>query len=249
MPESGSSVPSNGQADRRESRPEELPEFAQLWLQYRESAQVSHEEMLYPALLRHLGEIQGQRLLDAGCGEGSFLALVRDRNPKALFGIDLNRELISHCSQREISGAMFVAADLTARWPLEDRSFDRIVSSCVAMHMNPSQLKSFMNEAGRVLADNGRLVIAAVHVDWAKRNYPIEEESEGIFRRTDDGSVLKIVEYHYSPQALIAAAEEAKLVPLVAESILLDDRPGLSERYSSALGTPIFCVLSYGKRV
>ena len=95
------------------------------------------------------------RLLDAGCGEGSQLMLVRELLAgrgiaAAAIGADISKDAI-HIAAREHRGALWLVADL-ARLPLMDRSTGAILNILSPIHTG---------EFARVLADDG-LVVKAV---------------------------------------------------------------------------------------
>jgi 23S rRNA (guanine745-N1)-methyltransferase len=95
----------------------------------------------------------GMRILDAGCGEGSFLAQVKDyltgRGVKDLTwaGFDISKSGIQAAASR-YPGNLWCVADLT-RIPFKERQFD------VALNMlSPSNYREFK----RCLKDGGLLI-------------------------------------------------------------------------------------------
>ncbi len=88
----------------------------------------SSQERRFEALLE-LGELDGARLLDVGCGFGDFLAFLQGRGVRPDYtGIDVGRPMIDRCRERfEGDGAMFRVADVMEFVPLDD--YDYVVAS------------------------------------------------------------------------------------------------------------------------
>jgi SAM-dependent methyltransferase len=111
----------------------------------------------YPEVVRFVGDIMGQRVLDGGCGNGALLALLRAGRPAELFGLELSSTLCSLAREKVGESARIRQGSLQARWPFSDATFDLVVMTEVAEHLaNPSVA---FREARRVLARDGRLVV------------------------------------------------------------------------------------------
>lgn len=84
-----------------------------------------------------LAEIKpGQKVLDVGCGDGTFALLAAKRGID-ITGVDLSEENIRHAQDRaeaEGLGASFVVGD-AERVPFSDASFDVVVSLQVLEHL------------------------------------------------------------------------------------------------------------------
>lgn len=88
----------------------------------------SSQEKRFEALLA-LGDLDGQRLLDVGCGFGDFLAFLTGRGIYPIYtGIDLCDPMIARCRERfASSGARFLTADVLQHQP--DEPYDYVVAS------------------------------------------------------------------------------------------------------------------------
>ena len=99
--------------------------------------------------------VAGMNVLDAGCGEGYGASILAGRATKVL-GIDLDRDVIDHASER-YPNVRFEAGDLsTLAFP--DGSFDAIVSFQVIEHLQSP--RGFVTECARVLRPGGLLVLS-----------------------------------------------------------------------------------------
>ena len=94
-----------------------------------------------------------ERVLDIGCGFGTFLKL----GPKNIYGIDANYENISdarHYSKDLVQGDVL-------ELPFSSLSFDGINCSHVIEHLNSSGAYKLLMEMDRVLKTAGILVISS----------------------------------------------------------------------------------------
>src|SRR5512136_696931 len=86
-----------------------------------------------PGLLRIMPDVQGRKVLDAGCGSGSLTHWLLDQGAEVV-GVDASPEMLEHAAKRVGNRAKLRLHDL--REPLgfiEDESFDLVASSLV-MH-------------------------------------------------------------------------------------------------------------------
>ncbi|QHP66102.1 class I SAM-dependent methyltransferase (plasmid) [Bradyrhizobium sp. LCT2] len=113
-----------------------------------------------PAILSMVGDANGHRVLDAGCGGGAHAAALLDRGA-ILTGIDSSAGLLE-IAQRRLGGrARLLLADLNEVLPFEGGAFDLILASLV-MHYLPDWSLP-LSEFNRLLSDGGRLVFSTHH--------------------------------------------------------------------------------------
>ena len=105
----------------------------------------------------------GQRLLDYGCGDGTFLARVRDLFPRAV-GAEVDAELAADAARRFAgdAGLRFVHTAALADEPAG--SFGVAVCMEVLEHCTPSAVDQVVAELRRLIADDG-VVIVSVPVE------------------------------------------------------------------------------------
>jgi SAM-dependent methyltransferase len=109
-----------------------------------------------------LGDIRG-RLLDAGCGTGGFLAMLRDERPD-LIRVGLEWDMQAAIRARAKSGASVARGNVNAL-PFADDSFDAAVSADVLCHAAVDPAASLV-ELKRVLRPGGRLVVNMPAYRW-----------------------------------------------------------------------------------
>jgi len=112
---------------------------------------------ILPDLLGWLGDVAGQRALDAGCGEG-YLARVLELAGAEVTGIDISPRLIEQTRAKDVSGTItYRAHDLSQPLPDLAGSFD-VVASYLVLNDVPAYL-GFARTIGDVLRPGGRAAL------------------------------------------------------------------------------------------
>ena len=122
-----------------------------------------HRNLLHPALLRVLGPLAARRVLDVGCGNGTFARQLA-RLGAQVTGVDASPPIIVRARQREAQeklGIAYHVADGARLEPLDDGQFDLVVS-CMALQDIPDAAGT-IREAARVLRPMGRFVALFSH--------------------------------------------------------------------------------------
>lgn len=101
-----------------------------------------------------------QRLLDVGCSAGHFTQSFADR-VEHLYGADTDEEALA-AGARDHPGIAFLCCT-GARLPFADGSFDAILLMEVVEHLADGDKRELLNEAYRLLAPGGLLVLTTVH--------------------------------------------------------------------------------------
>ena len=112
--------------------------------------------------VRHaLGEVRHLDVLDLGCGTGrhtSWLAAAGAR----VTAVDFSHEMLERAKRKVAdTEVQIIIHDLHEPLPLEDTSFDAVVSGLVLEHIRDP--RAFFMEAHRVLRPAGRAVVSAMH--------------------------------------------------------------------------------------
>lgn len=144
--------------DHSEAVVAKYDELAEHWEQITRGP--TKEHVLFPAFHSQLPELDGTRILDAGCGDGYYSSWLADQGGDVV-GIDASEEMIDVASERYGDDATFQQADLTETLSFDDDSFDLIVCQHVLSHL-PS-LETPFAEFARILRPGGTLVITTHH--------------------------------------------------------------------------------------
>ena len=138
-------------------------ENADAWtLLSRAGYNVYRDELLTPAFLAMLPDVDGLRGLDIGCGEGHNTRLVSKRGAR-MTGIDIAPRFISHATEEESAqplGIRYLVGSGSAL-PLANDSFDFAVAFMSLHDMGDPQ--NALHEAYRVLRPGGFLQFSITH--------------------------------------------------------------------------------------
>lgn len=111
-------------------------------------------------------------ILDLGCGEGSRLNLLKDKNKK-LVGIDISEQGI-RMARTQYKDIEFFSGDLE-ELPFKTQEFDLVFSAFVLEHLtNPAKV---LDEALRVLKKGGKIVLIAPNYGAPNRCSPPYKDS------------------------------------------------------------------------
>ena len=111
---------------------------------------------VWPAVEEMLPDLDGQRVLDAGCGAGVYSAWLDERGAE-VFGVDASEAMLAEARER-VPAATFEQADLSE--PLAevpDDSVDVVLCQHVFSHLD--DLSTPLSTFARVLRSGGTLVV------------------------------------------------------------------------------------------
>ena len=93
----------------------------------------------------------GHRVLDLGCGDGSFLKMLKHERGAKVLGMEIDQDLIAECIA---NGVPVVQSDLDAELDFaEDNSFDLVILSQTIQQMRrPDQLMRKIVRVGKLAA-------------------------------------------------------------------------------------------------
>ena len=118
-----------------------------------------------PAMISMLPDIEGARILDAGCGSGWYAMQLLERGA-TVEGIDLSPAMVDYARVRLRAAGIdervtLRVADLAQQLPFTDATFDGIVSPLVMHYMR--DWRPALKELRRVLRPRGWLLFSTHH--------------------------------------------------------------------------------------
>ncbi len=168
--------------------------------------------------------LQGQRVLEIGCGRGRWLRRLR-RLGAFVTGIDLSPEAVAACRTYGLDARVASADDI----PSADGTFDLVISVTVLLQLTPDDQRRAASEMIRVCTPGGRILLleptaadASPHV-WSR---PLDG-----WLSLFPGCRLVYAESHYYMLPLrwfwshAAGRMPARLVPLLETSAALVSAP------------------------
>ena len=118
-------------------------------------------------ICRKIGLRQGQRVLDIGCGWGSFLGYAAERYGALCSGITVSQAQIDYIEGR------YDGLPITARHKdyreYEGAPFDRLVSAGMFEHVGAKNHRTYFLCARRAINDDGLFLL---HTIWENERYP-----------------------------------------------------------------------------
>lgn len=112
-----------------------------------------------PATLSLLPNIEGSRVLDAGCGAGHLTKELSDRGAAAI-GLDISHEMLSYALERA-PDADFVQTELEGNLPFIDSAFDGVASSLAFHYVRDWEM--LFRSLRRILRQGGWVVFSVQH--------------------------------------------------------------------------------------
>lgn len=135
------------------------------------------ENVERPAVERLIGDLGGARLLDLGCGSGTYSVKFAELGAQVV-GLDLSQMMVSlareRARQRGVQADLRVA-DIRDPLPFGDSEFDAIFTATTLHYIE--DLGALMKEVNRVMKPKGRLVAAILHPMSTSR-FPLESSDE-----------------------------------------------------------------------
>ena len=113
-----------------------------------------------PEMIRLAGDVDGLRVLDAGCGSGPLAEALRAKGA-VVSGFDLSPAMVELARQRLGEDADVRVADLGRPLPYADDAFDLVVASLSLHYVKDWALA--LGEVRRVLKPRGRLTVSIIH--------------------------------------------------------------------------------------
>ena len=113
-----------------------------------------------PAFIKLLGNLNGKRVLDIGCGGGYFVKKLTDLGAKAV-GLDGSANMIDE-AKKNYPECTFVISDLTKQeLPFSEAEIDIVTGKMMLMNVN--SVKQIAIKVFRVLRNQGLFAIDILH--------------------------------------------------------------------------------------
>jgi 2-polyprenyl-6-hydroxyphenyl methylase/3-demethylubiquinone-9 3-methyltransferase len=119
-------------------------------LEARFKDEIAEDDFRVAALLRALGNVEGRRILDLGCGKGRIARRLAERGAEVI-GLDSSTGMLSR------AGGIPRIQGESSRLPFGDGQFDAVIAVEVFEHLaNPD---AAVEECARVCQRDGRLLV------------------------------------------------------------------------------------------
>lgn len=150
-------------------------------------------EVVHPGVLRLLGDVTNQQILDVACGQGVLCRLLQARGA-VVTGVDAARELIEAArkhdaaskSESKIDYYVGDARELLSLKPIEGRTYDAM--TCILAIQNFHPIAPLFAAAAKLLKPGGHFVIVMMHPAFRgakESHWGWDDENKVQFRRVD----------------------------------------------------------------
>jgi ubiquinone/menaquinone biosynthesis C-methylase UbiE len=122
-----------------------------------------HRAIIFPGILKVIGDVAGIEVLDVGCGNGSLARILAGCGNRVT-GLDGSAPIIERAKAREAAnplGITYRACDAARLTMIADHAFDLVVS-CMALMDMPNAADA-IKEMARVVRPAGRCVMLISH--------------------------------------------------------------------------------------
>jgi SAM-dependent methyltransferase len=128
---------------------------------HRRSTDNPNDTMEGPTIADLVGDVRGLRILDLGCGAGSFGRELLDRGASAYVGVEGSRKMAA-AAREELEGtAAVVVEEDVETWSYPPSAFDVTVARLVLHYV--AELGPLFDKVARTLVPGGRFIFSVEH--------------------------------------------------------------------------------------
>lgn len=137
---------------------------------------------LFPSFADELKNLEGQKVLDAGCGSGIFSAYAA-QNGGQIYAIDMQPRMVEKAKRTmqgsDVSDQVELLVGDPADLPYQNAFFHKAMSVNVACHLSQDRFNNHFKELSRTLLQNGTAVVCApasmevVFIDGSKKEQEV----------------------------------------------------------------------------
>jgi 2-polyprenyl-3-methyl-5-hydroxy-6-metoxy-1,4-benzoquinol methylase len=158
---------------------DEIVEWYDTWI----GAGIVPEDDFFRAVAALMGEVQGLRICDLGCGQGRVARYLADRGADVV-GVDVSATMLEIAGRYEAAeprGIAYVQADVTRPDALDVGTFDGVV--CNMALMDIPDLDPALRTVSQILRPGGWFVFSILHPCYNPARSGELQTPEGIIRR------------------------------------------------------------------
>lgn len=201
----------------------------------------SRKYILHPKLLEYINQSDNIKLLDFGCGDGSFIKNLSTDFEISLYDISSKALAEAKANLKKFNVKIYYELD-----EIPNNNFDYVVLSLVLMTIdNKDDIVNILNKIYHSLNQNGKLLIAITHpcfrnyvystfqTDYSKNknfNYFNEGEKFEVFLR-DNKKTVSFFDFHWSLSTTINLLIESNYKINKIEELM--DKSGTGKYFNS----------------
>ena len=157
--------------------------------------QVEARSEYEPVVDELLGDVSGKRVLDAGCGGGTYSRKLASLGA-IVTGIDGAAEMISIAERYPVQPNLeYKVLDLTEKLPFADGCYDVVLANMVLMDI--PRMDVAIAEFARLVAEGGILVFSITHPCFFCYDWVTDEKGERAHKAISDYLTPKVKELNF----------------------------------------------------
>lgn len=168
-----------------------------------------NRDVVIPPLLDLAGDVAGQAVLDAGCGEGVVSRLLAERGAQVV-GVDVATRFIEIAQERDKTGKIhYMAHDLSQPLPAYQEQFDMVVSNLVLNDV--PNYRGYIHTICAALRPKGRIVLSMNNPYSALMREKVDNYFDSGAARLYAGMAqngIAVFHYHRTMEEYVAAFVE-----------------------------------------
>jgi SAM-dependent methyltransferase len=192
-------------------------DFVESFMNRRQRKESPNNAMERPVILELLGEVENQKVLDLGCGEGGIASDLISMGIHHYTGVDGSTNMIKYAKENaHTDKATFILSNLEGS-QFDDNAYDLVLSRMVLHYIaDPGPL---MHNVYTALKPGGRFVFSVMHPvitatfdhfsGKEKRSHWIVDNYFQTGKRVEDWMDHSVVKYHRTIEAYVSLALSA----------------------------------------
>jgi 2-polyprenyl-3-methyl-5-hydroxy-6-metoxy-1,4-benzoquinol methylase len=148
-----------------------------------------HEKVVYPNMLRIIGDLSKKRVLDVACGQGQFSWMLHNEGAYVT-GADIGKELIAIAKKKYVSATpgqlTYLVSNAEEVSKISRQPYDVIV--CILALQNIENLSKTIHEISSLLVPGGRFIFVLNHPSFRiprASSWCYDEATQTQYRRVD----------------------------------------------------------------
>jgi len=200
----------------------DTPEFFEGYMNLRKGEKGLNAVLEQPALRSLLPNLQGLRILDLGCGFGSFAAYALERGVSSFVGVDISARMISEARALIKDERATFVNQAIEDYRIEVSRFDLVVSSLCLQYVQDivelfCRISASLDQGGVFAFSVEHPICTAMVAGWCsgpdgeKLHWPVDRyQDEG--KRESRWFVDGVVKYHRTVESYVNALIKCGLV-------------------------------------
>ncbi len=230
--------------------------FLKNYLSRRNRAESPNNTIELPVLLDMIGEVNDQKVLDLGCGDGAFGKELFERGAAFYEGVEGSVRMAALAEEQLAGKNSRISRSSLETWPFPERKYDLAVSRLVLHYIE--NLEEALAGISNSLKDAGRLVFSVQHPvltasmksaeQEGKRTDWIVDDYFKTGRRSEPWIGERVVKYHRTMEEYVQLLRGAGFVIKdIREGTPREEQFRSVEEFERRLRIPLFLMFSCTK--